>query len=212
MKSFQIFTDGGAFAKDKQKTHFVAVSTLRIFDQDKKMIFREGTVYDEHTGAFAEVNAICRALKAMIQYMEASKDDKVDIRLYTDSMTYFRSLTEWIYGWIKNARDGVLYSTNGTPVLHQETIKRAFEYMNKIRNTGKIKFFHIKSHGAKCRIDELKKEFEKFNKCKLTDEEFAFIYLQNKKCDDDVKIVYDQYIEKLNATQQPNNTGERSNT
>jgi ribonuclease HI len=196
MEEFLIFTDGGAF--DKGGYNFRAVDNFRFFKvTDRELIHKEICITEEGTSPFAEINAIARALENAYEYVKAAKLKEYDIKLYTDSMLCYNSLTMWIYSWMKKAKKtkGVFMSSSGQPVLNQEQIKKAFYYLTELRKKGTVTLFHINSHTAKKNVKKLKEKFEKFNKCKVTDDEFLFIYLQNSICDEEIKKAHDEFIE-----------------
>jgi ribonuclease HI len=199
MSEFLIFTDGGAF--DKGGYNFRAVDNFRFFkktEEDNELIHKEICITEEGTSPFAEINAIARALENAWKYCKATEAKNVDVKLYTDSMLCYNSLNSWIYSWIKKSKytKGVFISSSGTPVANQEQIKKAFYYMLEIRKFGKVTLFHINSHKAKKDVKKLKKKFEGFNKCKVTDDEFLFIFLQNAKCDEEIAEAHAEFIEK----------------
>jgi ribonuclease HI len=198
---FMLFTDGGAFPKDEGK--FTAVHVFRLFkvERDKKgeientkLIYEEAEVHDEKTCAYAEISALAKGLENLWKYVKATELKKIKVSVYTDSMLCYKSLTEWIYTWLKTAKDGIFYSSSGKPVANQKEIKIAFEFIHNLHEYGTIKLFHINSHVAKKNVKKLKEKFEHFNKCSISDLEFLFIYAQNAKCDELVKEKYDNYI------------------
>jgi len=197
-----VFTDGGGFKREDEG--FDAVSVFRIFTEnppskDFQPLVNQEFVIERKTSAYAEIYAIAKALENVFLFVEEYKKPIKSVNIYTDSMLCYKSLTEWIYSWMKKSKDGTFYSSNGTPVANQEEIKTAFSYMGKLRNRNiHTKFFHINSHTAQCKVKTLKKKFEKFNRCAVTDEEFLFYYLQNKKCDEAVKKSYEEYKIKKN--------------
>jgi ribonuclease HI len=204
MLEFLIFTDGGCFPT-QVGCKFDSVTSLRIFHRldgnDPELIFVKQIVNLDKTGNFSEVNAIRMALLWVAVTIRDSElyEGDISIKLYTDSMIYYNSLTSWIYGWIKKAKNGMIFNSHKEPVVNQEEIIKAFKIMEIIRKERgvKIEFYHINSHVAKKRIGEIKKKFEKFNKCKVSDDEFAFILLQNSLCDAAVKTAYEEYKLKI---------------
>jgi ribonuclease HI len=200
---FLLFTDGGCFPKETGRK-FDSVASIRIFHKidiaEPELIYDKQFVNLDTTGNYSEINAMKLSLLWVAVTLRDSTlyEGDVIIKLYTDSMLYHQSLTSWIYGWIKRAKNGILYNKHKEPVVNQEEIIKAFKIMEILRKERgvNIKFYHINSHVAKKNFKLHKKTFEGFNKCKLTDDEFLFLYLQNKLCDEAVKKAYDQY--KLN--------------
>lgn len=186
-----IFTDGGAY--DKGNGKFKGFSSFRIFNEKGSLVKENCFVLEEGTTPLAEITAIAVALYHAYKIItEFGKKDDIEFELYTDSMLCYNSLTSWIFNWIKNAINGIFYSSNKKPVLNQNVIKTAFDLILKINKIGGIKLFHINSHVAAKNIDKLKIKFEKFNKCKITNDKFLFIYLQNSKCDQAIKDKFNE--------------------
>lgn len=50
--------------------------------------------------------------------------------LFTDSDYSFKSLTKYYYGWVRNSRNGIWYSTNG-PVAYQDLIEEIHNLMKE---------------------------------------------------------------------------------
>jgi ribonuclease HI len=196
MSEFLLFTDGGAF--DKGQGKFRAVSSFRFFNGEKEFIKGNLTIVEEGTSPFAEINAIALGLEHVSSYIEAAELKDVHVKIYTDSMICYNSLTQWIYNWMRKAKKNntkTFISSSGTPVANQEQIKKAFKHMTDIKKVGKVSFFHINSHTAKKNVKDLQKIFEKFNKVKLSEEDFLFIYLQNAKCDKMIEEGHAKFIE-----------------
>jgi ribonuclease HI len=194
MSDLLVFTDGGAF--DKGNEQFRAVSSYRVYTTEKEYVHNDAFITETGTSPFAEIAAIAAALKNVVAYIENLEDKEIIIKLYTDSMICHQSLTKWIFSWMRKARNGVFYTSSGTPVANQEKIKEAFEYLKEIRKHATITLYHVNSHTAKKNLKKLKADFEKFNKIKITDDELLFIYLQNARCDKDIQEKHDEFIEK----------------
>lgn len=206
MITFLIFTDGGQFRIQDNPPKFDSVTSVRVLhiidNKEPELVYEEQVVNLNSTGNFSEINAIRKGLGWVAKKIKESElyEGGFKVKLYTDSMLYYNSLTKWIYGWIKRAKNGILYNSNDEPVINQEEIIASFKIMEWMRKEHKIpiKFYHVRSHVSNKNIGHIKKKFEKFNKCKVTDEEFAFILLQNSLCDKAVKKAYEDYKLKNN--------------
>lgn len=200
MKKFAIFTDGGGFPINDEKTKFDACSGYRLFNMTgevPQLIHRSQKVTELATGQFAESEAIALGLENLQDYLQSTENvDTVHVSIITDSMLYYNSLTIWIYSWLRKMKEGVFYMSAGAPVKNQSNIKRAFKCMTDIRKTGAVKLFHLNSHIPKHKLKGLKKKFETFNKCKCSDEQFAFIHLQNSLVDQEVSAAYKEFKAK----------------
>lgn len=86
----------------------------------------------------AELYAIYKAIKRV------SKDDnKLDIKIYTDSEYSINSLTKWINTWKTNNWK----SSTGKDVANQDLIKKIDKLMTE--HMGKIEFQHVRAHTGK---------------------------------------------------------------
>lgn len=189
-----LVTDGGAIPrKDKG---FNSASAFKVCRIDRNVIphnidiIEVGEFNPNTTSQFGEIRAMEMGLGFIVNFLledEKYKGKTCNIKLVTDSMLYYMSLTSWIYGWMAKAKDGVLYNTKKEPVVNQEQIKAAFAYIKKIEKNHIISLLHLNSHIAKKNLKDLKKKFELFNKCSLTNDMFLTIYQQNAKCDETVK-------------------------
>lgn len=205
MQKFYLFTDGGGFPKGDGTT-FDGVSAYRLnlFNsaEDTKLIHSEETVNEDHTGQYGEIQAIAKGLEMTQRYItDMEIEGPCMIHIYTDSMLYHNALTKWVFDWIKRMKDGVWYNSSNKPVVNQDQIKIAFSIINAFRNKNvTIRFFHINSHYPIHKLKELKEKFELFNRCKVSDEEFLFIYKENDLCDKSIKAAYTKFLENKNET------------
>lgn len=196
--TFYLFTDGGGFPREDGG--FNGVSAYRVYtvtEQEARLLYHEETVTEKKTSQFGEIQAIAKGLEHIQLYLDDMKiQGNVSIKIFTDSMLYFKSLTEWIYGWIKKAREGVLYNSSNQPVINQDEIKAAFGVLLAFKKKNYfIRFFHINSHISIHKLGALKQKFESFNQCEISDEEMMFIYKGNQACDDAIKIAYQRFME-----------------
>ena len=82
------------------------------------------------------------------------------INLFSDSMISIMGLKVWLNNWIKNTRNGIMYSTSGE-VLNQELIKDIiFTILN---NNLSINLFHQKGHVNSKNIERAKQTFIRTN-------------------------------------------------
>lgn len=191
-----LFTDGGAFNKEEdEEGDFRAVSSFRFFNKNKDLLHKDAIITETGTTPFSEIKAICEGLTWAHEYLKELGHPNVNVLLFTDSMLCYMSLTQWIYGWIKKAKDGVFYGSKGTKVANQEEIKYAFNKMKQIRDLDcRVILFHINSHTSKKNLKKLHEKFQKFNNVKIPYDEFLFVYLQNEQCDIMIKKKYDQFL------------------
>jgi len=188
---YRIFTDGGAFKKTD--TLFRSVSAYRLY-KEYTIIHGDVELHEDKTNNYAEIYAIAKGLRLFLDYIQESGDEDYKVELYSDSLLCVNSLTKWIFKWVKGAKNGVFYNSNGVEVANQELIKEAFKYIVKLK--GKIKIYHINSHQPTTKLQEMYKKFKKFNKCDMAYDDFVFAYYKNKECDEAIQLYYKEYMEK----------------
>ena len=125
MSKFIIGTDGGAY-KQNDGT-FDSVAAMRIYG-DERLMYKEAILLKGRTNNYAEIYAIMRGLKAIDSYIRVNKIKNAEVILITDSELCWKSLTQWIDGWLQNASDALLKNSEGKPVVNQEIIKMAYIY------------------------------------------------------------------------------------
>jgi len=187
---FIISTDGGGF-KRKDGDGFNAVSAFQIYEEEK-LVYREAVQLNNRTSNYGEIFAIYRGMKAIYSYLKYSgKDKKAEVYLITDSELCYKSLTQWMEGWLEKSNDLLLINSSNKPVINQEVIKMTYIYMLKLESICKFKLCHINSHESFSNIEKLRKKFNKVNKTKFTEEEFEIIFIANYETDKMIKETYD---------------------
>lgn len=188
---FVISTDGGGF-KRTDGGGFNAVSAFQIYEE-KKLVYREAVQLNNRTSNYGEIFAIYRGMKAIYSYLKYSgKDKNAEVYIVTDSELCYKSLTQWMEGWLEKSNDLLLINSSNKPVINQEVIKMAYIYMLKLESVCKFKLCHINSHESFNNIEKLRKKFNKVNKTKFTEEEFEIIFIANYETDKMIKETYDK--------------------
>ncbi len=199
MEKIIVFTDGGGFKNEDESSGYDSSSAFRIFksfsDGRLEFLTEKTKITQGGTNNFGEIHAIRMGLQEAKKVISALKTDKsIQVEVYTDSKLCIQSLTQWIWGWMKNRRDGVLYRINGEKVKNQEEILGAFKLMKELKNKkATIRFFHVNSHKAKKNIEKDHKNFQKKNDCEITLDFYKFIYAQNDLCDKMVTESYNKF-------------------
>jgi len=189
MTRFRIFTDGGAFKKEDGKS-FTGVSSYCVYkNDDEKPIIERTVIHENGTNNYSEIFAIASALKEIYEYIKVGEFDNYQIEVYSDSMWCIKSLTVWIWNWLKNSKPGgVLINSMKQKVANQEFIKEAFYYLQQFKS--KCKIYFINSHQPESKIAEQYKKFKKDNNVDITLEDFIFAYLNNANRDKAIKEAY----------------------
>lgn len=183
-----IVTDGSCLAANN-KTGFDAASAYLILDSNFKVLHKESILLKDHTNNYAEMYAIYKGTKWIIENLSDKLEIWDRIVVITDSQLCEKSLNEWMEGWMKNTKNEKLYSTTGA-VKNQELIKST--YINIL--TLKLKFTtyicHMNSHKPESEVPKMYNKFmEKYNKVDISLEEFKQIYLANQIVD---KMAYNE--------------------
>lgn len=190
---FKIFTDGGSFKNEKEDSGYDGAAAFVIFE-DNDMIAENGFFLKGKTNNFSEMFAIGKAINTLRKYIEDFVVDKsnITVTVITDSQLCQKSLTEWIFGWLANAKNGVLYNSKKEPVANQDLILVTRNEMNILEDIiqKKIIIQHINSHKALKDLPKNCKKYNKKNGTNLSLEEYKFYHECNDKCD---KLVNDAY-------------------
>ncbi len=188
MSRIIVCTDGSSISANNEKG-FDAAAAVVIYMGDK-MIYKESILLKNHTNNYAEMYAIYKGTKYLVE--EAACIHDVDeVLIVTDSQLCQKSLTTWMKGWLKKTDNEVLKSTTGA-VKNQELIKSAYINILMLELILPVSVCHINSHEPESKIPKM---FEKFNKefPDILYDEFVRIYNGNQMCD---QLAYDEINKK----------------
>ena len=183
-----VCTDGSSISANNSKG-FDAAAAFVIYKGDK-MIYKESILLRNHTNNYAEMYAIYKGTKYLVEN-ELDIYDADEVLVITDSQLCQKSLTEWMKGWLKKTDNEVLKSTTGE-VKNQELIKSAYINILMLELILPVSVCHINSHKPE---SEIPKMYEKFS-IEFPDiliDEFRMIYEGNNLCD---TMAYDKLNEK----------------
>lgn len=113
-----IYTDGG-FSIDRN----IGAYAFAVV-QDGKCIFEYSSAYTDSTNNKMEIKAVYESM------VYASKHPLRQYEIITDSQYVYKSLLEWMPGWIRN---GWLTSL-GKPVLNKQIWEMVYPFFQKLRN------------------------------------------------------------------------------
>ncbi len=159
----------------------------------KELIFQGGGFSESVTNNRMEMMAIKEGAEKVFQYFREHPFNTNDnLIIISDSDLCVRTLTEYIFRWIKNLiksgnPDGTLIGSAKKPVLNQDIIKEAFKFIMTLKRMLKVHIFHIKSHLA---LKNRRLDMEYFvnrNNCSITIELFNSIVEENELVD---KLAY----------------------
>lgn len=131
---------------------------------------------DDSTNNIGELTGLEMAIDEVIELVK--DEDRVIFLL--DSEYTRKSVTEWIYNWMRNERDGVAYTSTKQPVKNYEQIKRIHNKLNKIANKEVLK---IRSHVADGDIEKKWAEFCHVNDMDIKLETWKYFSKLNNECD-----------------------------
>ena len=173
-----ICTDGSSISANNQKG-FDAASAFVIYKGDK-MIYKESNLLKNHTNNYAEMYAIYKGTKYLVENEEGIYDAD-EVLIITDSQLCQKSLTEWMKTWLKRTDNEVLKSTTGA-VKNQELIKSAYINILRLELVLPVSVCHINSHVTENKVNQLYEKFRGEFPDILFDE-FMLMYKGNQKVD-----------------------------
>lgn len=187
-----IITDGSSISANNS-TGFDAAAAYLILDSNFKVIHKESILLKNHTNNYAEMYAIYKGTKYIVEKLLDKLELWDRIVIITDSQLCEKTLSEWMEKWLKNTENEILLNTTGK-VKNQELIKST--YINIL--TIKIKLLtyicHINSHKTEKEIPNMYEKFtNKYQYVDISLEEFNNIYKANQIVD---KLAYNELNEK----------------
>jgi ribonuclease HI len=145
-REIKIFTDG-SYVKATQACGYGVLFPNKEYENISKPF-----TIEPKTNQRAELYAIYKGIKTVYKDLK-TKDEKVNITIYTDSEYSIKSLTIWIINWKKNNWK----AKTGKDVLNQDLIIKLDKLIDKFKSKfGLIKFIHVRSHTGR-------KDFESIN-------------------------------------------------
>lgn len=178
MKRLIITTDGSAIMNENG--NYDSAYAFVIF-KDYEIFKEESGFLRGKTNNYAEAYAIYKSTKYIVENMKVT--DGIDqVLIVTDSDLCFKSLTTWMFGWLKKTDNEKLVNSTGQLVKNQELLKSAFINILMLMLKVDVKLCHVNSHQSE---KEKVKMYEKMNKLipDLIYEEFEMIYKGNDLCD-----------------------------
>lgn len=182
-----VASDGSAIRKGKQDKWWCSGGFVgNVIDESGKVLeeFKNGVYLDNSTNNVGELTGLEMAIDSIGVLSETH-----GVIFLLDSEYTLKSVTSWIYGWMKNIRDGIPYTAGGKPVKNYEQILRIYE---KLRNIKTKRIYKIRSHVEERDYQKRYKEFCKINKCEVSFDMWLFMNKLNNECDELVYKLADQ--------------------
>lgn len=190
MENIYIVTDGSSLAANN-KTGFDAAAAYLILDSNFKVIHKESILLKDHTNNYAEMYAIYKGTKFIVEKLLDKLEIWNRIIIITDSQLCEKTLNEWMKTWLKNTDNETLINTTGK-VKNQELIKST--YINILTLKLRLTTFicHMNSHKSEKDIPNMYEKFmDKYNydRMNMDIEDFKQIFKANQIVD---KLAYNE--------------------
>lgn len=201
-KEFWIFVDGGAKPLPDKTFHgsYGYIITEAAIEGELTEIKRGGNYFRQTTAPRMELMSVAHALTYINSYI--GNDDEInggEIYIVADSKNTVMTLTKWIFNWIKNMKDNILYRKDKTkklaPVLNQDVVVTAFNLAGALSKRFTIKFLHINSHIKPDEMEETYMKFQDFNNMAIGKRDFSLLVKMNEEVDKLVNEIHERGIE-----------------
>lgn len=138
--TFNIFTDASIYHNKSTGETIGSPGAIIVFGNniidERKEILRYSTNNE------SEITAIRLGLELVLKYKDILP--KANINLFSDSLISVMGLREWIFSWIKNSNNGILYNSSNKLVANQSIF---LEIIYMILNYDiRLSIYHIKGH------------------------------------------------------------------
>lgn len=180
--SLNIFTDASIQPmNDNTFKGCYGCVVVKTDDNTPYIIDSKYNIEDNTTNNRCELKAILFGLREAVRY----RNDFSYINLFSDSRISVQGLKEWIFNWVNNRTDGVMYGS-GKPVSNQDIIFNILNFI--ISNDLMINIYHQKGH-----VDNTQKSLENAQR----------VFMQTNKINSiDLDLVsmisqYNNYIDQL---------------
>lgn len=199
MENIYIVTDGSCLAADN-KTGFDAAAAYLILDSKFRVIHKESILLKDHTNNYAEMYAIYKGTKYIIEKLSDKLEIWNRIIVITDSQLCEKTLNEWMMNWLKNTDNEVLMNTTGK-VKNQELVKSTYINILTLKLNFTVFICHMNSHKTEKDIPNMYVKFMDkydYDKLQIEIDDFKQIFKANQIVD---KMAYNQ----LNSIKQVTN-------
>ena len=212
-KEFWIFVDGGAKPLDDKRSKFHGSYGYIITEARREgeivEIKRGGNYFKETTAPRMELMAVAHALTFLNSYID--NDPLIEggeIYIVADAKNTVLTMTQWVFSWIRNMKDNILYRKDNNrklvPVLNQDIIATAYNLVVALSKKFTVKFLHINSHIKTDEIDEAHMKFQKFNNMVIGRPDFLTLIRMNEEVD---KLLNHYHVKGIELSEQENKNG-----
>lgn len=136
--TLNIFTD--ASIKQVGQETVGCAGAFCVAGKDRTIINQTNRILRHATNNSSEITAVKLGIDLAIDY----RNDFDTINLFSDSKICIYGLREWIFNWIDNMSNGVLYNSSNTEVANQEMFKKIINLITHYNLN--IHLYHVKGH------------------------------------------------------------------
>lgn len=145
--TLNIFTDASIVKKtidaDGKKIDFFIGSPGVLCYIGDQLVDEYHTVLIDCTNNQSEITAIQYGVIRGLSIAAMNGAIK-NINIFSDSKLCIFSLREWIFNWVKNMNNGILYSSSGSKVANQLHFISVIDTV--IQGNRDIRFYHVRGH------------------------------------------------------------------
>lgn len=194
---YVLFTDAASYnngQKDPSKPQHSYSGAILTYNTE--IVKKFGKFNPNSTNNYGEIMAICHGLKKSIKYLKKQGIKDIELDVFSDSEICVRGLNEWIFGWKRNAKDGIWYSSSNAKVANQEIFKEIDEiishkkYKKLFKNYDpirlNIRIFHTRGHIDLSKpkdVEKAMKSFKRVNGIEIPLDVLSFIINMNNEVD-----------------------------
>lgn len=164
--TLSLFCDG-SLSRSKYGTMGCAGALPVIFDGRPIILYPALEILKNTTNNETEIAAIYLGILSAICIRD--KCNIKCINLYSDSKISIFGLKKWIFEWMKNKSDNILYTESGKPVANQRIFKSII--LEIIHNEIEINFYHQKGHVKEQNLEQAMTVFNNSNDTNISDTE-----------------------------------------
>ena len=197
-RTLNIFTDASMTKNEGETIGCYGIKTITTNEEIADTIFPEQDyicylgIARHSTNNDSELRGILRGVFFALEFREYFKT----INLFSDSMISIMGLKVWLNNWVRNIKNGIMYSTSGE-VMNQELIKDiVFTILN---NNLNINLYHQKGHVNSKNIEHAKHTFIVSNKldCDVDMKLIETISNFNDIIDRTTRLYLEEYMNNL---------------
>ena len=145
----------------------IACAGSCLITQHGKIIngpFMKHVILNNATNNSAEILAIWLGICEAIKLRDQSPGTNIVFRLFSDSKISLYGLRDWIQSWIMNAKDGILISSSGMPVMNQQLFISTYNMI--VKSNLYISLYHQRGHvKERVSMDKAYSHFLRANRC-----------------------------------------------